>query len=332
MPSRQTHHFYIFNKTSNRLRPLIILFFIGTLCHAQNYVDLLNLGFGQTFENQFENSSESTNVSSFDANLTVPLVLNDKHTLVTGGIFSYSNLRVFPERSPALVEIPFYINENVNLFSSTLKVGLATTYNEKWSSTLVLLPKIASDYQNLSSDDFYVGGYGIVKWKKNDRFIYKAGFYASQEAFGLFATPIFGWYSIGEDNRFEMDMSLPIAADINYTPGAITYGVNYVGIGRSFRVHNTESANSRVYLDVTALEFSGYVQFNFMEKSTLLRAKLGYSSNDYELYNQDETIDFGLSAFSFGDDRTQLNPNVSGSLFFRLEAIYRFHISSDDSD
>ena len=37
-------------------------------------------------------------------------------------------------------------------------------------------------------------------------------------------------------------------------------------------------------------------------------------------------------AFSFGDDRTQLNPNINGGLFLRFEAVYRFNISREESN
>ena len=123
-----------------------------------------------------------------------------------------------------------------------------------------------------------------------------------------------------------MDVSLPISADVNYTFGSTTLGFDYIGIGRSFRI--TEN-DTDVYADVSSLEFASYLQFNALEKSVLLRAKFGYSSSNYEIYRNGEEIDLGLSAFSFGDDRTQLNPNLSGGLFLRFEAIYRFNISED---
>ena len=68
---------------------------------------------------------------------------------------------------------------------------------------------------------------------------------------------------------------------------------------------------------------------NTLKNSVLLRAKFGYSSNNYEVYDNHDTIDLGLTAFTFGDDRTQLNPDLNGGLFVRLEAIYRFHIEKD---
>lgn len=58
----------------------------------------------------------------------------------------------------------------------------------------------------------------------------------------------------------------------------------------------------------------------------LLRLRDGYSTSNYEVYEVGDKIDFGLTTFSFGDNRTQLNPDISGGLLFKLEAVYRFNI------
>jgi hypothetical protein len=80
------------------------------------------------------------------------------------------------------------------------------------------------------------------------------------------------------------------------------------------------------------LEFAGYLQFNALEESVLLRAKVGYSSNNYEMYAAGDKMDLGVSAFSFGDDRTQLNPSLNGGVFLKFEAIYRFHIRENPKE
>lgn len=276
-------------------------------------MDLLKIGYGKTFSNSFADTSENTEVTTFDVDLTYPVVLNGKNTLITGAAFNYSNLQLFPDMG------------YTSLYSSTLKIGLASSFNEKWSSTVVLLPKIASDYKNISGDDFYFGGFAVLKLKKKENLIYRFGIYATSEAFGIFSTPIIGWYYLSPNKRFEMDMSLPIAADINYKLDFATVGFDYYGIGRSYKLN--QGALPKQYVDQSSLEFLGYFQFNALENSVLIRAKAGYASSSYEVYENGDKIDFGLSAFSFGDNRTQLNPDISGGLLLKLEAIYRFNIS-----
>ncbi|PKA82813.1 hypothetical protein ATE92_0952 [Ulvibacter sp. MAR_2010_11] len=292
-----------------------VFFLIPVSSFAQEYVDLIKIGYGQTFNNGYVDVEGSTFVKSVEADLTFPVVVNDNHAIITGAAYSRNNLELFPEAN------------FTSLHSTTLKLGLASTYTEKWSSTIVLLPKIASDYKHITGRDFYFGGLALLKYQKTEHLKYRFGLYATSEAFGLFTTPIIGWYYLSPNSRFEMDMSLPIAADVNYCLGATTLGIDYYGIGRSFRLYG-DASESPVYVDLSSLEFATYIQFNALQKSVLLRAKVGYASNNYEVYADGDTIDLGLSAFSFGDSRTQLNPDLNGGVFVKFEAIYRFHIAS----
>ncbi|MCF6307351.1 MAG: DUF6268 family outer membrane beta-barrel protein [Flavobacteriaceae bacterium] len=291
---------------------LLLLLFISFFSEAQEYIDILKTGYSYTSNAKFEGSNESTDVNSFEAGVTFPIILNDKYALITGINFSTNQLFLSPN-----------YNQTTNLYSTLLKIGVATTHSEKWSSTIVFLPKISSDYKNLSGDDFYFGGFAVAKLKKSEHFKYRFGLYASTEAFGLFATPIFGFYYLSPSKRLEIDASLPISADINYRFGKAAVGIDYFGIGRSYNI--SQETSIPVYIEQSPLEFTYYFQYGILKNSILLRAKVGYSSNIHEVYEQGDKLDFRLSAFSFGDDRTQLNPDILGSLFFKMEAIYRIH-------
>ncbi len=301
------------------MKKFVILFlFISSFSEAQEYVDIFRTGYSYTSEAKFDGTNESTDVKSFEAGLTLPIVLNDKYALITGVDFSTHHLLLSPE-----------FNQTTNLYSALLKVGVATTYNEKWSSTIVLLPKISSDYKNLSSDDFYFGGFAVAKLKKSENFKYRFGVYASTEAFGMFATPIFGFYYLSQSKKLEIDASLPISADINYRFGKAAVGIDYFGIGRSFNI--SQETSIPVYVEQSPLEFTSYFQYGILNNNILLRAKVGYTSNTHEVYEQGDKLDFRLSAFSFGDNRTQLNPDISGSVMLKFEAIYRIHFKDKES-
>lgn len=312
----------VFRFLSNNKQFLCFLSFL-VLCSglsAQDYVDILKLGFGSTFSNTFDGSDASTHASNFEANLTAPIVLNAKNAIITGLVFSQNRLQLYPPENG--VYVPF-----TNLYSTTLKLGINSAFNEKWSMALVFLPKLASDYYALSSNDFFIGGYSILKMKKRENLFYRFGVYSTTEAFGFYTTPIIGWYSLSKNKKLEMDMVLPISVDVNYTQGHFSYGFSYFGIGRSF---NLEQDNSEEYVQLSSLEFAGYVQFNNFFKNVMVRAKLGYSSDDYEIHEYGEKIGFGFIAFNFGDDREQLNPKISGGVFLKFELIYRIKFTSNN--
>ena len=285
---------------------------------AQEYVDVFKFGYSYTDQAKFKDTNENTSINAFNASVTFPIELSSKHVFLTGIDLNSHNLWLSPEYS-----------QSTTLYNTLFKVGLATTFSEKWSSTFVLLPKIASDYKTISGDDFNFGVYAIAKLKKSEYFKFRFGLYASTELFGVFATPIVGAYYLSPHKRFEIDASLPITAAVNYHFERMSIGFDYFAIGRSYNI--SQETSTPVYVDQRPIEASTYIQFGLAENSILLRAKLGYSSNTNEVYAQGDQLNYRISAFSFGDDRTQLNSDILGSVFLKFEAIYRIHLKKNNA-
>jgi len=301
------------------LKQLIFcLVFLPITLIAQEYVDVFKFGYSYSDQAKFKDTNENTSINAFNAAVTLPIELSSKHVFLTGVDFSSHNLWLSPE-----------YNQSTTLYNTIVKVGLATTFTEKWSTTLVLLPKIASDYKIISGDDFNFGIYAIAKLKKNEHFKFRFGLYASTELFGIFATPIIGAYYLSPNKHFEIDASLPITAAINYHFESVTVGFDYFAIGRSYNI--SQETSTPVYVDQRPIEASTYIQFGLAENSILLRTKVGFSSNTNEVYKQDDQLNYRISAFSFGDNRTQLNPDILGSIFLKFEAIYRIHFKKNNA-
>lgn len=309
-------------------RLLLLLLFVPSLLIAQNYIDLFKVGYAQNFNNEFEDSNSATDIYSLDIDLTVPFVIDENNAIVTGVLFSRNNLDLFPQQQfyPFGPDPLAAFSSNVSLYNTILKVGLAKTFNEKWSGTFIVLPKLASDYQDITSEDLYIGGFALLSFQQNENLKYKFGGYLMGQAFGVFTTPVFGFYYRSPDEKLEMDVLLPVSVDVNYSIGKQTkLGLNYYAIGRSFDIHLENITPS--YVDYVALEFTSYIEYGLLDNSVLLRTKVGYASNSAAVYENDDKVDFRVSAFDFGGDRNQLNPELSGSFFAKFEAVYRFDLS-----
>lgn len=124
------------------------------LSNSQEYVDLFNVSYAKSGDTSFENSNESTSISIFDTKVTLPIVLNEKTALITGFDFNTKKLQLFPDSNFS------------NLYYTRLKLGFTTTHSNRWTGTYVLLPILASDYKNVSSDDIYMGGIAVWTYKK----------------------------------------------------------------------------------------------------------------------------------------------------------------------
>ena len=122
---------------------------------------------------------------------------------------------------------------------------------------------------------------------------------------------------------------MPITAAINYHFESVTVGFDYFAIGRSYNIR--QETSTPLYVDQRPIEASTYIQFGLAENSILLRTKVGFSSNTNEVYKQGDQLNYRVSAFSFGDNRTQLNPDILGSIFLKFEAIYRIHFKKNNA-
>lgn len=298
------------------LKKLVSILFLSlsNFCISQQYVDLFSINYGKSAATGYENNSQTTTITNFDTNITFPIALNEKFAIISGVDFSINNLQLFP-----------YSNYS-DLYLTRLKAGININHSENWIGTYILLPKMSSDYVNLSREDFYMGGVAVMKYKKSNNLTYKFGLYASNEAFGLFISPLIGLYYLSPNARFETNLYLPNDADFNYKfSDRNKVGIDFVARGKSFKLTNDGVRSS--YAENNSLEFSSYLQNNALHKNILIRLKLGFSTNSFEVYPIDQKVAFATTLFRFGDNRTQLNSNLSSSPFLKIEAIYRFYIT-----
>lgn len=295
---------------------LLFLFLISPLLsNSQQYVDLLNISYSKSGDTNFTNSSKSTSISIFDSKITLPIVLNEKTALITGFDFNIKKLQLFPDSNFS------------NLYYTRLKLGFATDHSDKWIGTYVLLPILSSDYKNISSDDIYLGGIAVWTYKKRKNFNYKFGLYTGNEAFGFYITPLVGIYYISPNSGFEISALIPGLFDVNFGVSNKTrLGIDYKGNSETFKIQNDKALTT--YLENNSLEFSSYLQNNSLDKNLLLRLKIGYSTNSYDVYAVDDKINLSITPFKFGNNRTKLNSELDYSAFLKVEAIYRFPISS----
>jgi hypothetical protein len=290
---------------------LLFMSIVSTV-YAQAYVDVAKVSYSNVINASFEDSNAETNLSLFNAALTIPIPITEKTAIITGVDFVRQGLDLFPNQSSrALAGISF-------------KAGVSLTHSDRWSGTYVLLPKIASEDLVIEGDAFFIGGIALLKFQKNVRVQYRFGVYASEEAFGTIVTPIVGLYYKSETMHWETTLNLPVNGDVNYEVNdRFKIGAAYEAAGSSF-VLDTD-ALQELYVQTNSLEIGPYFQ-HAIAKNILLRLQTGYSSIDYQVFAVGDELPFRLAAFEFGDDRTRLNPKMSGNLFVKAGITYRFDI------
>jgi hypothetical protein len=291
----------------------VLLCFNG---QTQNYFDLANVSYTNTPSNNFEISNGSTTVEEFALELNFPIPINEKTILLTGFFGNRTTLSL-DANAP-----------KTTLNQLRLNIGLNKTFNEKWSATFMLLPKIVSDEVSFSNDNIQLGFISLFTKKKRDDLKYKFGLYLNSEEFGLMVVPILGLYYRSPNQKFESNLNLPIFANANYKIGDKTWvGMDFKGLGTSYNLTNQDYTSNGAYVFKESNELAGYLRCE-LSKSIYLNTTMGYAiSRNYEVYDSNDKADWALIAFYFGDDRTRLNERFRDGIIFRIELLYRIHFN-----
>jgi uncharacterized protein DUF6268 len=280
---------------------------------AQNYVDLARFHYVSTPQNSFDSIGGSTNIQEFGADITLPIKLNDDNAIITG--FYLEQIRTKLDSGA----------NNTSISTTNLKVGFNRNHSEKWNGTYMLLPKVSSDFKNLTGKDFQLGGLILMKYKKKENLKYHLGIYANNDLFGVLISPLLGFYYKSPNNKFEANFTLPIWADINYAlTDWLNTGMNFLAITRTYNL-----TNDNAYLTKSTNELYGYLQFK-LKNSMLIQTKAGYSlGRSYEAYSSNDKVDLNVWGINFGDNRTILNSTFKDGLLFKIRLIYRFNLNQE---
>ncbi|MBP6403439.1 MAG: hypothetical protein KA492_12980 [Bacteroidia bacterium] len=166
----------------NVLRLLVLLISpVGAA--AQPFVDLFNAKM-QFFPAHSYATDNTNKLSGYqaEASFLLPMEQKNKDVILVGG--DYTQLH-FKESGS--------INLQSDLYSTSLILGADLGLkNPKWRTTLLVLPKINSDYKDISTDDMQMGGVAMFSYKKKDNLKYHFGLYYNREFFGDYFLPLLG--------------------------------------------------------------------------------------------------------------------------------------------
>lgn len=307
-------------KTPKAISLTILAVLVTQVLTAQDYVDVARLHYATSTINGFDDGSDGSRLEEVGVDLTVPIVLNDRISILTGGIYEGIRTQLYPDKDKESIQ------------SFTLKAGVNWTHSDKWTGTYVFLPKVASDFQNpLTRKDFQFGGLAMMKYSHKANLIYKFGVYGNSELFGPWVVPILGLYYLSPSKKFETNLTLPLSADMNYKLSSIFHvGANFFGLVRTY--HLTEGvggiASDAGYVARSTNELYAYLRVN-LGKSSIIQLKCGGSlGRSYRVYYEWDQVGFGVPLKYFSDTRKQVNKDFEDGMIGQVVFIYRVPISS----
>lgn len=295
-----------------KLVGLFLFLFATGLC--QQYVDLAKVSFAHLPQLNFsDENAPPTSLNNVAAAVTLPIKLTDSTYLISGFNYAYHQLKLKP-------------NTDVNSFQMYgVKLGINKMMRSKWSVTYLAQARMNGDFGGAIHQHFQIGALAIWKYHKNEQQNIYFGGYVNKDIFGGFSTPIFGIYHLSKNKKLELDIMLPIIGHVNYEVFKnVKVGADFLGVVRSYQLSETNNYPSS-YVHNTFTEYSGFLQFEFFNRSILLQTKLVFAVHDYGLYNNSDKVNFGITGFYFGNNRTRLNPETNGALGMRVGLVYRYH-------
>lgn len=305
----------------NKYLLLIQLFLAGSFAFSQNYVDILKVSASTTPNNTFDSSTVKTKLQEACVDLTIPVKIHEGLSALTGVTYESLQTKLVAD------------GITKNFGSTTLKIGFNKQLNQRWSTTVMALPKIASvpiaiGNNSFNQHDFQLGGMALFKYKKRENLNYKLGLYYNSELFGPFFVPMLGLYYQSPNKKLEANILLPLQADVNYQVlPFMNVGCNFNGQIRSYHLKNVIDNNPNTYVTKSTNELFAYLKFN-ITKSISLQTKLGQSfGRTYKVYDTADKVSFALPATFIGDKRQQLNSNFSDGMIFQVTLMYRLHLN-----
>lgn len=295
---------------------LVIIFLCVNLAESQEYIDLARLSYTFSPTSQFEDGSKSNSINELNLQIDLPMVLDDKNAFITSLGVNYYSLPLHPTQQ-----------SNSNLYSINFRFGLNTIYNETWSGTYLVIPKLTTDFSNGLKTGYQVGFVALVNQKKSSRLKYTYGLYTNTEEFGQLVVPLLGGYYLSKSGNWEITALMPALFDVNYKiSDRVNLGVNYDGIGTTYGIDSDDYPDS--YLTRGSTQFYAYAQYR-LTSNLFLRTKLGYDMRSYRIFNKDDKVDLSLASIYFGDHRTQQNVQIKNDLLFKVEFFYRFNLPKE---
>lgn len=266
---------------------------------SQNFATLGNL------DNERETQTSNTNIE-----LYYPFPLSSKVTVLGG--FTYENTRLGLN----------FGRQRDNLIMTRVNLGAKIKHGKGWSGNYLVLPKLASDFNGTSDNDFQVGGLALLEKRLSVRKTYKFGTYVSSENFGTIFTPLVGLWYVTRNRKLTVNAILPIRSDIRYNISeTVGVGANLITSVKSYAVNSREND---LYVQEESIRFSLFAQHELIDDQLVLRAKIGLDTTDYGLYNIGDEIGAQVLTFELGgDDRNRLNSEFDTGLFFGFDLFWR---------
>lgn len=293
-----------------------ILLLVAMFSRAQQTFTIAEINYMVSPNNTYVQKDTTSNAHFFSGFVTAPIVINEKSTILAGIRGNSWKVKYSPE-----------LDWPETYYSFGLTLGYNHKITENKSFLFIFLPRLNSDYRYINSNALQLALFTTYSKRSSEKFLWKVGVYFSTEFFGPFVVPLFG-LNWDVSSKLNITGDLPIYAKIKYKVGnSFSTGLGYIALVSSYRL---TGEFDDAYTSRYAIEPFAFAEVKFL-KQLYLNAKFGYTlGRKYPVYAKDDRLDWQLSFIKFGDDRTQLNPEIQDNFFFEIGLAFKVEIGKEE--
>lgn len=290
------------------------LVLLTIITNAQQTFTVAEFNYMLSPNNSYVQKDTFSNAQYYSGFVAAPIVINKTSTILAGirgnsWKVTYSPEQIWP----------------TTYYSFGLSLGYNHKFNDSKSLLFILLPRLNSDYRYFNSNALQLGLFTTYSKRSSEKFLWKVGMYFSTEFFGPFVVPLFG-LNWDVSSKLNITGDLPIYAKIKYKAGnSFSSGLGYIALVSSYRL---TGEFDDAYTSRYAIEPYAFAEVKIL-KQLYFSAKFGYTmGRKYPIYDKDDQLDWQLSFIKFGDDRSQLNPEIEDNLYFELGLSFKVDVTN----
>lgn len=285
---------------------------------AQESIDILSLSgrYGPPKEYKDANyTGKATEWGSLNS-FTAGIKLGSRSMLPINVNHFYFNVQDADPEFSGEVANPIKINGFI------LRTGLIQDLGEGRALQILLAPRLMSDFANMDSRSFQMGGVLSYKKKYRDEFSIGGGLIYNQELFGPYFVPILdiNWQFA---EKWKLKGMIPVTARIEYTANEnLQLGFNHFGLITTYALG--KEAYSGDYIERQSIDLSLFARQR-IAGNVFVEAMVGRTmGRKYRQYEGDQKVDFAIPLVTFGDERVIKNEYAAfnDGLIMTLKLIY----------
>lgn len=301
-------------------RYILLLTCLGCLfSFSQERLDLFtltgNYGFPAAYDSIYSGKGTETGIMT---SAVVPVKLSEKSIW-------YNGLNYFFWGVDNDEMMPQDLMNPIRVHGFVLRTGLIQQLEKQRYFQVLFAPRFMTDFKNINSKHFQLGGIGLYGKRYSDRLKLGFGILFNQEFYGPNLVPLvdIDWKV---STKWTIVGLFPVYLKAKYQVNPrLDLGWSHFGLVTTYRLGDPRYQGD--YIDRRSIDETFYTRFQ-LYRDLFLEGRIGYSfGRSYTQYAADQKLDLTLPLISIGDNRVAKNASIKSGFIASLRLVYSIKLT-----